>query len=155
MGFFEGISEVNWGTFPSYFGGIALLLTAWTMFQGQRADVREQANKVAAWVDRQDGKTVLKMKNASDLPITSAYVVPGYNERNALVLAKDDASATRKGKPLYLPSGVGPDQTVVVRTYDEGTTVRVISFYFTDARGRRWKRIGGKLTKVRLKNPSS
>lgn len=151
MEFFEAVAEVNWGTFPSYFGGVALMLTAWTMFRGQRADVREQANQVAAWVASEDGKTVLKMKNASSLPITAARVVPAYRERTGVSLAKDNAAATRQGKPLYLPSGVGPDQTVTVRSYDEGTTVRVVSFYFTDARGRDWKRFNGRLTRVRRK----
>lgn len=148
MAFFEAAAEVNWGTFPSYFGGMALLLTAWTMYQGRRADIREQANKVAAWVDeKEDGKTVILMKNASDLPITSARVEPAYRAKTGISLAKDDAAATRHGKTIYLTSGVGPGQTVTVRNY-EGETVRVVGFSFMDARGQRWRRVNGKLFKV-------
>lgn len=150
MQILDAVGAWDWGTVPAYFGGVALLLTAWTMFKGQRADIREQANQVAAWVERDDdGKTVLKMKNASDLPITRARVVPAYRERSGVSLLKDDAAATRQGKPCTLPSGVGPDQTVTVHTYDVGTTVRVVSFFFTDARGKSWKRFNGKLTRVR------
>lgn len=149
MEFLEAATNWNWGTVPAYFGGIALSLTAWTMYQGRRADVREQANQVAAWVEIENEKTVVKMKNASDLPITSARIVPAYKEKAGLSLLKDDAAATRQGKTLTLPSGVGPDQTVTVRVYDHGTLVRVVSFFFTDARGRSWKRYNGRLTRVR------
>ncbi|GAB3166213.1 hypothetical protein GCM10027258_89980 [Amycolatopsis stemonae] len=143
---------VDWGSVPAYFGGLALVLTLTVIQRDRREKVRDQANKVAAWVQRsrdyQDPHRIV-IKNASDLPCTSLRIwwTVGYRNPSALRLSKTFGADTDGGgkKPHY-EHAVGPGETIVLLETREDCAVR--RFEFVDAAGRRWLREGARLDRL-------
>jgi hypothetical protein len=141
-----------WGTVPSYFGGIALILTVVVILRDHGERVRGQANQVAAWVQRSSTEGVphrVVVKNASDLPCTHVgiWITEGYRSPTKTIFSKAFGLDTdRERKPRYLHA-VGPDETVVVYETKEDVAVRQMTL--TDATGRHWVRVDGRLMRDR------
>jgi hypothetical protein len=141
-----------WGNVPSYFGGIALILTVVILMRDRRERIRSQADHIAAWVQRsQDPKEAHRVviKNASNLPCTrvTVWFTEGYRSPTKLRLSKTfGADTDRQRKPRYLHA-VGPDETGVVYETLEDIAIRGVEF--TDAAGRRWTRVDDKLKRTR------
>ncbi|MEU8635997.1 hypothetical protein AB0C38_27860 [Amycolatopsis sp. NPDC048633] len=143
---------VDWGNVPAYFGGLALVLTLTVVQRDRREKVRDQANKVAAWVQRSRTENEphrILIKNASDLPCTSLLIwsTVGYRNPSALRLSKTFGEDTDRGgkKPDY-EHAVGPGETIVLLETSEDCAVRGLEF--VDAAGRRWSRYGSQLVRL-------
>ncbi|MCU1697635.1 MAG: hypothetical protein JWR34_3698 [Mycobacterium sp.] len=142
---------MDWGTVPAYFGGFALIATAFTFWRDADERKREQANKIAAWVEVVvDGRSRhVVIKNSSELPCKDIRiaVTQGFKNRTSLTLSKTDWNNTnRYRKPLYLQA-IGPEATVTTFTTEELMAIR--SLEFTDAAGARWVRRDNGLAKPR------
>ena len=133
---------------PAYFGGIALVLTLVVILRDRNERIRNQANRLAAWVERskKDGEThKVLIKNASDLPCMDVgyWITEGYVQPSMLRLSKSfGADTDRRRKPAYIHA-VGPGETVVAYETTEDVAVRQLTF--TDSAGRHWTRVGARL----------
>jgi hypothetical protein len=80
----------DWGTVPAWVSTASVFLAAVSYWRSTLDKRREQASKVAAWVDvsNEDGETkfYLRVRNNSDAPIFGLIAsVPGFSEiRNEL-----------------------------------------------------------------------
>ena len=146
---------IEWGTFPSYFGGLALIFTVYLINRDKLEKRQEQATKIAAWSELQGDVPVVLVRNASDLPCWNVTVTgaagnkPRKDARQPLRLSKFDDDVSWMFKPLRI-SAIGPGQTVAAAQFSERRrVVRVENVFFTDAAGARWIRRRGNLERVR------
>jgi hypothetical protein len=121
---------LDWGSVPAYFGGIALAFTAATIWRDRKKSEREQAQRVAGWLEKdQQGTTVLRVRNASDLPVFHVFA--------------ESTLAQLKGERPQ----IGPGATEKLGFKPEEVKIeQPPRMTFTDAAGRRWERTeAGKL----------
>jgi len=153
--------SIDWGNFPSYFSGLALLSTLYIISRDRGEKRREQASTIAAWSEPRGDVTVVLVRNASDLPCWRVTITGAAGNKPvrdgswSLRLSKFDDDITWMFKPLRL-STVGPGQTIEAAQFSEHRrAVRVDNMYFTDAAGRKWVRRRGDLARVRRELVSS
>ena len=122
------MSELDWGSVPSYFGAAALLFTAATIWRDRRYREREQAQKVAAWVSVDAGATKLTVRNASDLPITNLEAAwpSGPSSERVLYGKRAQIGPNYSDDIDYTPQVLQTDFAPEIR--------------FTDCAGRDWLR---------------
>ncbi|WP_139306523.1 hypothetical protein [Nocardioides exalbidus] len=143
------VGDIDWGSFPAYFGAIALVLTTLTIRRDHLARRHEQADQVAAWAENSDQGWVVKVKNASNLPIKRLNIGLAGSPRNGGVrLTKyeqdDDLTGRVRSKRVDV---LGPDSTREL-SHPSGP-ITVTSIEFLDAAGRYWRRRrDGKLIEV-------
>jgi hypothetical protein len=149
--------HVEWGDVPSYFGGLALLVTIGIVSRDRREKERLQADRVAAWATRNDSGFQLFVRNASDLPVSRAAIyaaagATGFDKDGSLVVSLskfDSEGGVRNLKPRYVDV-IGPGETTEVFAVDlDRGPLAVRSFEFVDAAGRSWRRDLGTLRVVK------
>ena len=156
---------VDWGDVPAWIGSIgtavAFILAAWVYLQSFRDRRAEQARKVAAWAP--GGITLLSP--GEEIPRTPMTVdvesihtlVHVYNLSDELVsdltmrlVRLDGTEFDERARTHW--TDVGPGQRIEngIRLPYDGrplTPLRV-QIEFTDAAGRRWRRLGGTLRRA-------
>ncbi|MGY1773486.1 hypothetical protein [Blastococcus sp. SYSU D00813] len=146
---------MDWGDVPGWFsavGTVGALAVALTIFRQSVSDRRqEQARKVSAWsgavVVTPDGYHVrvpFQVRNLSDELITDV------SARLVTLDDKDIGPAPHDWKYADLEPGGTAGFTLEERldlgwSGVDAARVRVV---FTDAAGRRWRRVGGQLRRV-------
>jgi hypothetical protein len=145
----EASVHIDWGSVPAYFGGLALLLTIVTLQRDHKERRGAQASKVAAWAvppSHADGETKfhIRLRNASELPVTSVRVVISVERtERKMRLRKDQGPEGPLRNVFYYRNVLAPGATEDVREFS--SPVEVKSLDFIDSSGRTWYR-----TKTRL-----
>lgn len=130
----------DWGSFPAYFAGAALVIAVYSMGRDRRDRHRSQAVKVAAWTENhEDGYTIF-VRNKSDLPVTSVAVWfnEGFKDPSAIHFGKPPRADRRRTHPERIDI-LPPDATVTMGPYKPGP-VWVTSLQFSDSNGSLWTR---------------
>lgn len=143
---------------PAYFGGIALMATIFILWRDRTEKIREQAQKVAGWVSKDDSYYYISVRNASDLPCSRLTVLgnAGYHRdsegRVRISLSKFEGDGVDGHlKPGYF-SVIGPGATIEThKVPSKRGPVRLRKIEFMDAAGRNWSREEGAL---RVRRPS-
>lgn len=147
------LNDADWGSVPAYFGGLALLLTVYTLVRDRSERRRKQASQVAAWAESrvsEDGRRYyITMRNASDLPVTDVRLVVASEKTLVRLRIRKDRvpEGPLKHHFTYIPT-FPPDATQEVGGFDKPTPIAVQSLEFSDSSGRRWLRSHGRLRDI-------
>jgi hypothetical protein len=146
------VDRLQWGTVPSYFGGVAFLATIFIILRDRSTRLREQAAKVAAWVTwRNDDQGVRRyiviLRNGSDLPVTGVRLVVG-SEKTPPHVRLDKSGAPEGPLKSHFDyfANLGPGFSEEIGRYNFTTPLAIISLEFTDCAGRRWIRTNERLS---------
>lgn len=139
-----GSSTDRFGTYPSWASailtGFAFLVTASIFARDRRDRVREQANAVYAWQDKntREGTVVISVTNASDMPIWDVTVQPCQGTR--ALNTKPSQTGPGRLKPKQPGVWEWTIPAVDVEKLERSPELR-----FTDAADRSWIKVGSSL----------
>jgi len=141
------------GTYPAWLSaaltGLAFLITATIFHRDRRDRIRDQAQLVYAWEDRDveaDGSLLVKASvvNKSEAPIWDVQILPRKHGKEFHA-----ASVTRVGDVAIKP-GESADWTWRIGPADASAMDRQPLLVFTDAANRSWRKVGSRLAKTRV-----
>ncbi len=147
--------DIDWGSLPAYFGGLALVLTVMTLRRDRRDKHREQAARVAAWATTRQATGgpqhfIVQLRNGSDLPVTAIrLVVASEKDEVRLRTRKDRVPEGRHKHHFVYRATFPPDTTEEVGGFEKPTPLEVVSLEFVDSSGQRWLRTKDSLVAVR------
>ncbi|MFE2305039.1 hypothetical protein [Streptomyces sp. NPDC059411] len=148
----SGLMGWDWGTVPAWVSTTSVVLAAWAFWRGTRDKRREQASKVAAWVElrEENGKNqfYLHVRNDSTSPIFH-LTIHTESDRYEQSELEPGASFKREVSPgigyqrmLTKIDAIkgGRDEKITNRQIKRAFKDAAVSLHFRDSLGRWWKR---------------
>lgn len=120
----------------------AVAFGAYVYWEGKREAKREQAALISAWfqiklvgIERRIPRVAVYISNRSEQPVYNVVVW-------SLVVAAEGLNL-----PVLPPATTHDEETAESMMADGGEYTARLILIFTDARGRKWQRVNGKLTR--------